>query len=86
MIEGQKRPKVTEKMIQVCPLCGLEVSDLAVHIRADQDLIEIAKQRYPEYAAHDGIHPEVLDNLRKCAVSEFFCNFFTGVKRLFRWG
>lgn len=85
-MEGQRRPKVTGATKEVCPLCGLEVNDLDVHIRADQDLVEIAKLRHPEYAVRDDIHPEVLDHLRKCAVSEFFCSFFTGVKRTFGLG
>jgi len=62
----------------VCPICGLEVNDLAIHISADRDMIEIATVRHPDYETPDGIHPQCLEKLRACTESGIACGFFTG--------
>lgn len=73
-----------ELMKAVCPICGLEVNDLGIHIQADKDMLEIAKVRHPECETPDGIDRQCLEKLRDCTESGVSCDFFTGAGQQFR--
>ena len=67
-----------ELMKALCPICGLEVNDLAIHIEADKDMLAILTMRHPECDTPDGIHPKCLEKLRQCTGEGLSCGFFTG--------
>lgn len=68
-------------MKAVCPICGLEVDYLDIHVRADEAMLEILKARHPECETADGIHPERLGKLRQCTEEGLSCDFFAGNNR-----
>ncbi len=65
----------------LCPICGLEVNDLGIHIQADKDMLEILKVRHPECETPDGVRPECLEKLKQCTESGLSCDFFTGADK-----
>lgn len=65
----------------ICPICGLEVDYLDLHVGADEEMLEIAKVRHPECETPDGIHPKCLEKLRQCTEEGLSCDFFTGNNR-----
>ena len=73
-----------ELMKAICPICGLEVNDLAIHIQADEDMLEIVKLRHPECQTPDGIDRPCLEKLRECTESGGSCGFFTGAHQPIR--